>query len=104
MTAWNRHDCKKDANHNAIKAVFERAGWTVKDTHQLKGFVDFIAGQGSKVLLVEVKSKSGKLSKDEQAFHNVWPGKIHIIRSTDEAIDLLTQIKQVGNSWAILKQ
>jgi len=89
MNAWIRHDCKKDIGHNAIKAVFERAGWTVKDTHQLKGFVDFIAGQGSKVLLVEVKSKYGKLSPDEQAFHDLWPGKIHVIRSTDEALQLL---------------
>ena len=92
---WNRHDCKKDSNHNAIKAVFERAGWTVKDTHQLKGFVDFIAGQGSKVLLVEVKSKYGKLSPDEQAFHEIWPGKVHIIRSTDEAVKTITN--EAGN-------
>lgn len=89
MTAWNRYDCKKDSNHNDIKKVFERAGWTVKDTHQLKGFVDFIAGQASKVLLVEIKSKYGQLSPEEKAFHDIWPGTIHVIRSTDEALELL---------------
>jgi len=44
--------------------------------------------------LVEIKDGSRKpseqrLTPDEEAFHAKWPGKIHIVRSVGEALDLI---------------
>ena len=89
--AWEKYSAKKDANHNEIADVFRAAGYVVKDTHQIKGFVDFIAADERRVLFVEVKSKYGKLSKMEEAFHKEWKQPVYTIRTTDEAREVIKE-------------
>ena len=87
---WEKYSAKKDANHNEIADVFRAAGYSVKDTHQIKGFVDFIAASKDNVYFIECKSKYGKLTPEEKAFGESWPYPVWVLRSTDEAITLIT--------------
>ena len=89
--AWEKYSAKKDENHNEIADVFRDAGYIVKDTHQIKGFVDFIAANERNTLFVEVKSKYGRLSKMEEAFHKEWKQPVYTIRTTDEAREVIKE-------------
>ncbi len=97
-----RHKARVDDNQPEIVRAFRRLGCSVAHTHQLgKGFPDLIIGFMKKNFLIEIKDGSKipskqKLTDDELEFHNAWLGNIHIIKSEDEAIDLVNRIRAAG--------
>lgn len=36
--------------------------------------------------LLEVKTATGKLTRDQQIFHRTWAGRIEVVRTVDEAL------------------
>lgn len=80
-----------DANHSEIADILRRLGYSVTHTHQLKGFVDLVAGRNGVNYLIEVKdgtkaASKRKLTKLEQKFHHEWQGAVEIIESVADAM------------------
>lgn len=82
--AIRRHNARRDANEPLIIAAFEAAGCLV---HRLDTPADLLVLHHGKVLLVEVKTKRGTLTRDQRAFSEYWP--LHVIRTPEEAIALV---------------
>lgn len=80
MTGLRRYANKRDANEPEIVWTLQSLGCIV---HRLDKPVDLLVLFRSRVFLVEVKTKKGKLTAEQQAFADFWP--IHVIRSVDEA-------------------
>ena len=87
-----RRACRKDDNHDAIADTFRRLGWQWYDTYQfaqyLPGFPDGMAVKPGAVLLVEVKGKRVRLTKDEAAFHRDYLGPIMVARTEDDVVQM----------------
>lgn len=79
-----RYANKRDANEAGIIAAFEAIGCMV---YRLDKPCDLLVLHHGNVLLVEVKTRTGKLTRDQQLFAQYWP--IHVIRSVDDAIRLV---------------
>lgn len=93
---------RKDANHGEIKAVFERLGCTVIDTHAIAGALDMLVGVAGVSCLVEVKDGSKppsarKLTDPEKKTIDEWRGfPCAIVTSTDEAVLLVGNLRRHG--------
>jgi hypothetical protein len=84
--------------HNQIIDYCDSKGWQylhgsmARRTHRTEGEPDFtILAHGSQIRLVECKSKTGKLSKEQQAFiaHAAKNGHVvHVVRSLEEFAQL----------------
>jgi hypothetical protein len=62
-----------------------------------KGCPDLLMGYRGKNILIEVKDGKKPPSKrvltpDEQKFHDVWRGQVCIVKSVDEALELLSDL------------
>lgn len=91
---WAR---RVDRTHRPVKAALESCGWLVADTSRLGGdFPDLVAYHRGldRIVLVEVKAATGKLTRGQSAFAARWP--VQVLRSADEALDLHRQIAQRG--------
>lgn len=76
-----RYANKRDANEAAIVRALESLGCLV---YRMDKPVDLLVLLRRRVYLVEVKTKTGKLTEEQKDFAKFWP--IHVIRSVDEAI------------------
>jgi Holliday junction resolvase-like predicted endonuclease len=93
--------CDDEAElHRQILDECRRRGWMTfhgamaHRTFRVPGEPDFIIIQDTgKLLMVEAKTRTGKLSTDQQAVH-AWAArlshKIHTVRSYEEFLNLLT--------------
>ncbi|MBD3354290.1 MAG: hypothetical protein GF364_22600 [Candidatus Lokiarchaeota archaeon] len=57
---------RMDKNQPEIEKALKKHGWTVLRTHAQPGFVDLIAIMKGRILWVEVKSKTGKLTENQK--------------------------------------
>ena len=92
-----------DENHKEIMDTYRTCGASVKDVSRLPGFCDLVVGYCDQNFLIEVKD--GKKAKSRQAltnpektFHATWRGQIKIIRSTDEAMDHVRDIRELAKA------
>lgn len=89
-----RRAAKTDSNHSEIvkglchifgpDCVFDASGVG-------KGFPDLVIGIRGKTLLMEIKTKTGKLTTDQQIFHRVWDGHIAIVTTLEEALQVIAK-------------
>lgn len=86
-----RYANRRDANESHIITALEALGCMV---YRLDKPVDLLVLHRGKVLLVEVKTKRGTLTKDQITFAQYWP--IHIIRTVDDAIALVRQTRKAA--------
>lgn len=83
-----KYGAKRDANELEIVAGLRKIGCGV--LHLSAGGVpDLLVSFKNKLYLFEVKTKKGKLTEDQVKFHETWKGTIYIIKSLDEAIEIL---------------
>lgn len=79
-----------DANTSEIVATLMALSWSWIDMHTVGGTFDGLAvhldGDTWQIIPVEIKSKSGKLTPAETAFHERYPGLVHIWRTAEEVI------------------
>lgn len=112
-----RHDARADENQPAIvKAIRDRSGGEVQHLHMVgEGCPDIMVGlpgativgrfnwadlmkalegvpnavmlNGANVL-IEIKTPTGKLNKNQEDWHNDWPGQVAVARDEAEALAL----------------
>jgi hypothetical protein len=80
-----RRAAKVDANQAAIVDALRRCCVQVEPIGKP---VDLLICHRGETALMEVKNPDGRdqLTKDQIEFMARWPGKVHVVRSVDEAI------------------
>jgi hypothetical protein len=76
-----------DSNQAEIVDALTKCGVLVYDASRTGGgFPDLVVGYKQCLYLLEVKTSSGRLTKDQQKFHTKWDGYIHIVHTVEEAM------------------
>lgn len=93
MTALRKYNAKRDMNEPAIVRVFQDMGCLV---WRLDRPVDLLVycfkSLSDRLLMVEVKTAKGDLNERQREFVAAgWP--VHVIRSEDEAINLVKRLR-----------
>ena len=84
MTYAKRVD---DNQREIIKYLRCIPGITVMDLSAVgAGCPDIAVGFMGRNYFFEIKDGNKKLTDGEKKFHNLWPSKVHIIRSKNEAV------------------
>lgn len=94
MTALRKYDAKRDNNEPEIVDAFRALGCLVHRIDQPCDLLLYIfASKGERMHLVEVKAPKGQLNDKQRAFQAAgWP--VHVIRSGDEAIELVQRLRR----------
>lgn len=94
MVALVRHAAKVDNNHGEIRDALRERGFTVSDfSHIGGGFPDLGVFLDDRTVLLEVKSKRGKLTPAQKAFHALWKGPLYVVRSVVEALAVIGKVR-----------
>ena len=81
---------KPDANQQDIVEALRKVGAKVYDASRWGGgFPDIVVGHKSCLYLMELKTFSGKLTKDQKKFHTEWTGYISVVRTVKEALQAI---------------
>jgi hypothetical protein len=88
-----RKHAKVDLNQVEIVAAIRKAGGRVLHLHQLGGgCADTLVMYHGVLLLMEIKSKGGRMTPDEQAFYNEWQECMVVVYSAEEALEALSRL------------
>ena len=88
-----RWAARVDANQHAIVKAMRWRGATVHLLHREgRGCPDLLVGFLGLNLLMEVKTKDGELNDREVEWHETWRGHVDIVRTVDQALDILDRI------------
>ena len=87
-----RHKASLDANHTEIVARLRQIGATVVDLAKVgKGCPDILVGFRGNTYLMEIKTKTGYVRATQEQFFRSWSGgHIAVVRSFDDAYNVLT--------------
>lgn len=94
-----RKAAKIDDNQKAIVNVLRQIGASVQSLATTgKGCPDLLVGYQGINYLMEVKDGGKVLSKqkltiDQEHWHSLWRGSVHIVKSVDEALKILQDKK-----------
>ena len=94
-----RKAAKIDDNQKAIVNVLRQIGASVQSLAATgKGCPDLLVGYHGINYLMEVKDGDKVLSKqkltiDQEHWHSLWRGSVHIVKSVDEALKILQDKK-----------
>lgn len=94
-----RRAARVDANQERIVKLYRKAGFSVAITSALgQGFPDIVVGKHGHNVLIEIKDGKQPLSKqrlteDEARFHSKWRGDIRIIKSEDDVLNHIEDLK-----------
>ena len=81
---------RADRNQQEIVDALRDIGASVLVLSQVGGGApDLLIGMRGRNVLMEVKTKTGKLRSGQVEFMNTWQGEAHVVRSVEEAIELL---------------
>lgn len=76
-----------DKNQNEVVEGLRKAGRTVTLLHAVgKGVPDLLVGNGGTNYLLEVKTKKGTLTPDQEKWMSTWRGSYSIVRTVEEAL------------------
>lgn len=85
-----RRAAKIDAVQPAIVDALRKAGISVVSLASLgRGVPDLLAASGTDAWLIEIKGPKGRLTVDQQKWIEEWTGVVHIVRTVDEALQLV---------------
>jgi hypothetical protein len=91
VTRTPRLGHRKDKNHAEVVELFLHAGLEVLDLSAVGGGVpDVLLGKRDRLVLVEVKIAKGKLTPEQEAFHQKWP--VRVVRSLEDAMALVRSL------------
>lgn len=91
-----RRAARVDANQGEIVAALRQIGASVQPLHTIgQGCPDLLCGFRRKNYVLEVKDgakppSAQALTEDEANWHIGWEGDVHIVRSVEEAIAVVT--------------
>lgn len=89
---------KIDANQNEIVKALRQIGCSVQSLASVgKGVPDLLVGFRGVNFLIEIKDGSKpksaqKLTPDQIEWHDKWQGKVFVINSVEQAIDLISKL------------
>ncbi len=86
----HRLAAKRDVNEAEIVLALQYAGATVVRLSQ-KGVPDLLVGFNGHNFLFEVKTPKGSPTPDQVTFFETWEGSVHIVRSTEDALRIISQ-------------
>ena len=87
-----------DKNHKEIVECFRKLGCSVLSlSSQGKGCPDLLISYQMQLYLVEVKDIGGKLRESQKEFMRTWGSPVYIVRSKEECVGLLNQLREAGN-------
>lgn len=98
---------RTDANQKKIVGTLRKCGATVGLLHMVGGGMpDAVVGYFGVNELVEIKDGSKPLSAQKLTtaqieFHQMWKGKITILRNEDDCIALINKMRVKGARWAV---
>lgn len=80
-----RRAAKVDANQHAIREALKQIGCA---TEYIKEPVDLLVCFRGETAVMEIKNPDGRdqLTKAQVEFIARWPGKVHVVRTPEEAI------------------
>jgi hypothetical protein len=86
-----RYAKRVDGNHHEIIQGLRDCGYYVKDTSKYgDGFPDCIVRGGGRVVMLEIKQGSAKLTDAEKEFHEAFYGLgLHVVRTLEQALDVM---------------
>lgn len=85
-----RTAAKTDSNQPEI-VEFLREHWVcVLDLHSVgRGCPDILCLYHGKLVLMEIKSKRGRLTPEQEIFHKIWP--VYVVHNRTEAVQALAK-------------
>jgi len=83
MSGAPRRARKTDANQTMIVDALRMIGVTVE---VIENPLDLLCCHKNETFMLEVKTADGRLTKGQVEFMARWPGRVHIVRSVDEAM------------------
>jgi len=79
-----------DANQPEIVAALRQIGATVQHLHEVgAGCPDILVGFRGHNLLMEIKTRKGKLNQRERCWHDDWRGQVATVHSIDDALHII---------------
>ena len=88
-----RKHAKVDLNQVEIVAAIRKVGGKVLHLHQIGGgCADVLVKYRGVLLLMEIKSKGGRMTPDEQAFYDEWQDCMVVVYSAEEALEALARL------------
>ena len=86
-----KHDKRTDTNHAEIRDGLRKAGYFCFDSSRFgSGFPDLIVRGGGRVVMLEIKQGSAKLTDAEKDFHEAFYGLgLHVVRTLEQALDVM---------------
>ena len=95
---------RTDSNQAAIVEALRGVGCIVQDLSRVgKGcpdllcsYVDPRTGRATN-LLIEVKTATGKLEKNQVIWHALWRGSVVVVRTVDEALQAVGQLREAND-------
>ena len=78
-----RHAARTDANQAEIIKALKSIGVSVE---YIKLPLDLLVCHKGETALMEVKMPGEQLNKNQVEFIATWPGKVHVVRSPEEAV------------------
>lgn len=81
---------KVDLNQSEIVDALRKVGVSVQSLASIgKGCPDLVAAKGAMTWMIEVKGPKGTLTPDQVKFIDAWAGHVHIVRTVDDALQLV---------------
>lgn len=78
---------RTDQNQAEIVQALRSVGATVQSLHTVgKGCPDLLVGYRGKNYLMEVKTRVGRLTKDEQDWFTNWGGVVEVVKTPGAAL------------------
>jgi len=102
-----RRAARVDDNQREIASVFRKLGASVVITSAVgQGFPDLVIGIHGVTCLVEVKDgkkrkSATQLTTDQEIFHSEFCGMIAIVKTVDDAINLIAEMKKPKIKWGL---
>ncbi len=87
-----RRAAKIDVNQPEIVARIRDLGWSVQHLHMVgRGCPDIMVGARGKNYLFEIKNpeSTGKLTADEQEWHDCWHGQVSIVETIEDVLEVV---------------
>lgn len=89
------HSGRVDANHKEVVQAFRAAGCSVVSLASIgSGVPDLLVGTDGYNVLVEVKGLKGERNIAQRQFDHDWRGWVEVIRSTEEALALVSRLRR----------
>ena len=83
---------RADKNHSEISVALRKIGCKVLDLSRVGGGVPdiLVRRPDGCLLLLELKTSTGRLNEKQKLFHNEWSGSTFVVRTPMEAVETVT--------------